>query len=170
MAIKIPDDAKPARVPDLDLLVGLDAFYKRIVEGEKGIKEKIKATMGKARAKYAQSDRGVAELRGGGPGKGSVSAEKLYDLVDAKKGKKITLEQFLSAIKVESSKLTSFLSGDDIDALRGTGGRHDRAQPVPRAAARLHRRRRRRDRRAAQAHREQHQSRLNRFPPGLSTT
>jgi hypothetical protein len=119
MAIKIPEDAKPARVPDLDLLVGLDAFYKRIVEGEKGIKEKIKTTMGKARAKYGQSDRGVAELRGGGPGKGSISAEKLYDLVDAKKGKKITLEQFLSAIKVESSKLTSFLSGDDIDALRG---------------------------------------------------
>jgi hypothetical protein len=119
MAIKIPEDAKPARVPDLDLLVGLDAFYKRIVEGDKGIKEKIKEPRWARRgAEFAESDIALASLRGGSQ-LSAIDAEQLYELVDAKKGPTLTIEQFLECATIRVEPLKQYLSGETIDGLRG---------------------------------------------------
>lgn len=117
MPIQIPADAKIVRDSRITLIRLISHLNDRLVEGEDGLKARVKKTLADKGADYAESDLVVAALRAG-TAKGTIDARKLYDLV---KARKLTLDQFLGCVSVSKKPLEKLLGGAAIESLTTRG-------------------------------------------------
>jgi hypothetical protein len=119
MPLKIPAGVKPFKSNPLNTIRFVATLTERLIGGEDGLSAKVKASMARAGADFAESEYVIAALRGGGTAKGSINPEHLYRLVDAKKGPSLTVDEFLKCVAVRLEPLEEFLAGNVIDELRG---------------------------------------------------
>jgi hypothetical protein len=82
MPMRIPPDAKVIRDSRITLIRVISTLYDRLVNGDDGLKDKVKATMREKDASFAESDLVIAALRAGS-GKSTIDVYKLYRMVDA---------------------------------------------------------------------------------------
>jgi hypothetical protein len=113
MPMRIPPDAKVIRDSRITLIRVISTLYDRLVNGDDGLKDKVKATMREKDASFAESDLVIAALRAGS-GKSTIDVYKLYRMVDAGE---LKLSQFLDCITVSKERLKEFLPGAIIDKL-----------------------------------------------------
>jgi hypothetical protein len=111
--VVIPSDAKPISDQRLTLIRVISTLRDRLVEGDGGLKARVKRTMLEKEARYAESDLVIAELRPGST-KGPIDPAALYELVELKQ---LSLAQFLQCITVQKEPLKKFLAGGVIDRL-----------------------------------------------------
>ena len=111
--IHIPPDAKVIRDARLTIVRTIGTLYERHVNGDGGLKDKIKADMLKKSALFAESDHVVARLMPGAA-KMTIDPVEFFKLVCAKK---ITQSEFLSCVTVNKTAARELLSPRDIEAV-----------------------------------------------------
>lgn len=121
MPIKIAEGAKVLRSASIAQAIDTIRVVKSLAEAPvAALTGKVKKELLDADARYAESDDVVAHMRGGertpaGTTLGAVPSRKLYELV---KSKKITMEQFLDCVVVETTPLRDVLGADDIKKMQ----------------------------------------------------
>jgi len=116
MPIRVPGGEKIITDKRLTAIRVISTLADKVVGGDEGLKEKVKAAMVSKDARFAESDVVIAHLRAGN-GRGPIDPHELYKLV---KKDELTIEQFLDCVTVQKKPLEKFLAGGVIDKLCGT--------------------------------------------------
>jgi hypothetical protein len=111
--MRIPSDAKIIRDNRITLIRVISTLYDRLVNGDDGLKTRVKQTMQDKGASFAESDLVVAALRAGAA-KTSIDPRRLWSLVEAGQ---LQLSHFLDCISVVKTPLAKYLSGQTIDQI-----------------------------------------------------
>lgn len=117
MPIQIPADAKTIQEQRLTMIRVVGTLNDKLVEGDDGLKARVKATMRDKGAAFAESDLVVGALRAG-TARGTITPQALYALVESGT---LTLPQFFECVTVTKKPLERFLGKDAIEAMTKPG-------------------------------------------------
>ena len=117
MPIRVPPEATKIRDNRITLIRLICTLHDRLVEGDAGLKDKVKQSMQSKGAGFAESDLAVAALRAG-PARSSIDPRKLYRLVESGE---LELRDFLACVTVRKEPLAQFLSGAAVEKISSAG-------------------------------------------------